>query len=124
MPHKAPTSALRHLWRDHRAVVVAFVLASAITLVFLGRFAVSALYWANPANHDVAIKSWMTPGYVARSYGVAPDVVFTAIPYVPIPGKPRTIAEIAQETGTTTAAVTAAIAGAIATARAADRTVP
>ncbi len=117
MPDR-PASTLRRLWRDHRALLLAFLLALAVTLFFIGRLAVSALYWASPANHDVAIKPWMTPGYIARSYRVKPDVVFTAIPYQPVPGKPRSIAEIAAETGTTPAEVTAAIARAIAAERA------
>ncbi|MFN4157175.1 MAG: hypothetical protein ACK4GO_02035 [Gemmobacter sp.] len=109
---------IRRLWRDQRLAFLAFLAALIVTLVLLGRVAVIAVFWANPANRDVVIKAWMTPGYVARSYRVAPSVVFEAIPYAPIPGDPRTIAQIATETGRSADDITATLQAAILAKRA------
>ena len=64
------------------------------------------------------IQAWMTPGYVAKPYAVDPHLVFDAIPYQPIPGDPRTIAQIAAETGRSVADITGVLQGATAAQRA------
>jgi len=105
-------------WRDHRTLLLAFGATLAVTLYFMVRLIVVTLYWANPAHHDVTIAAWMTPGYIARSYQLAPHVLFEAIGYGPAPGDPRSLRQIADETGRSVDDIAEAIRTAIATARA------
>lgn len=74
---------LKHLWQTQRLVLIAFLLALTVTSFFAIRFTVFTIYWANPAHRDVQIESWMTPGYVARSYRVPPEIVGAALALEP-----------------------------------------
>lgn len=93
------TSGVRKLWRDQKLLVLAFVVALVVVVFFTGRMAASWIYWADPAHHNVEIRSWMTPGYVAKSYHMPPQPMFAALDYQPIPGQPRSLKDIADETG-------------------------
>ena len=70
---------IRHLWDSHRLALMAFVAA----LTALGFFGVktitSAVYWMNPAHQNQPLAGWMTPRYVAQSYGLPPDVLGPAL---------------------------------------------
>ena len=110
-------SALARLWREHRALLLAFVLALALMLFFALRTVVSTIYWSNPARRDLAIEGWMTPGYVARSWRIERDVVAEALGLVP--GERRvSLAELAAERGVPLSEIEAALLEAIAAARA------
>lgn len=61
-------SVWRRLWREQRAVLVAFLVALALAGFFGGRIVVRTIYWANPAHRMQAPEGWMTPGYIARSW--------------------------------------------------------
>ena len=61
-------ATLVRLWRDQRAVLIAFVLALGLTLFFGGRMVLRAIYWADPEHRQQAPEPWMTPGYLARSW--------------------------------------------------------
>ena len=96
-------SAIGRLWREHRALFLAFALALLLTLFFALRTVVHALYWSNPAHLNRPLEPWMTPRYIARSYdltdaeldgllrgiGIDPD----ALPFRP------TLKRIARERG-------------------------
>lgn len=73
-------SALAYLWAHHRPAVVGLTLALAVALVFAVRLAVFTIYWSDPAHREQAIEGWMTPGYIARSWEVEPDVIRDALP--------------------------------------------
>lgn len=62
--------ALRRLWAEQRAVLLAFLLALALAGFFGGRMISRALFWADPAHHHQPPEGWMTPGYIARSWHV------------------------------------------------------
>lgn len=67
------------------ALSIAFVIALLATLWFGGRATMKAVYWADPAHRDQRIAGWMTPGYVARSWSVPPEVIAEALD-LPPPG--------------------------------------
>lgn len=89
---------LGHLWRHHRAPLVAFAASVAVTLFFLGRLAISAAYWSDPAHRDVAPQPWMTARYVARSWGVAPEALRQLMDLDPN-GQPQTFESLAMQRG-------------------------
>lgn len=89
--------AIRHLWAHHRAVLVLFLGAALITLFFLVRLTVFSLYWADPTHRNLAPEAWMTPGYVAHSWGLDPDQVSQALGSAP--GRRRTLEDIARAQG-------------------------
>jgi hypothetical protein len=113
---------LARLWRSHRALVVAFALALALTLVFAARALVFAVYWADPAHRDRAIEGWMTPRYIAHSWDLPPATVGAALGLAPGAGRADgarlTLEEIAEARGTSVAALAAAIEAAAAAHRA------
>lgn len=111
--------ALRYTWAQHRLLLLSFAATLAITLFFLIRAISETLYWANPAHQDVEIRSWMTPGYIAKSYQLEPHFLFDAIPYVPIPGEPRSLRQISDETGRSVEELASVITAAIIAARSA-----
>ncbi|MGI1663215.1 hypothetical protein ACRDNQ_13320 [Palleronia sp. KMU-117] len=66
-----------HLWARHRWLLLGFLVASALALVFTARALVLAAYWSE--HRDEAIAGWMTPGYVGHSWNVPPEVVGAAL---------------------------------------------
>ncbi len=107
---------LRHVWRGHRATVLAFVLAALLT-VFLGaRFTVHAVYWSR--HRDDALAEWMTLGYVAQSWHVERDDLASSLGVEPAAARRMTLAELARLTGRPVAEVEAELQASIAAARA------
>jgi len=62
---------IKHLWTEHRLLLLGFTAATLITLFFLFRFVFFVVYFAN--NRDATIEPWMPIGYIARSYHVERD---------------------------------------------------
>ena len=83
------------LWRRHRILVSAFVLAAVLTLFFAGRFTVQAVYWAN--HRDESITPWMTLGYVAHSWQVPAPEIEARVGLPPPDGHPQPLVELAGE---------------------------
>ncbi len=65
--------------RQHKALSLAFLLATVVTIFFLIRTTVSFVYWSNPDYVDQPIAGWMTPLYVSKSWDLPPDVVANAL---------------------------------------------
>ena len=101
-----------------RAVLLAaaFALALGATGFFAIRFVVHAIYWSQ--HREEPIVSWMTVGYVARSYEVPPELLQEALGITPGERDRRTLAEIAAEQGRDFEALRTALLEAIAAARA------
>lgn len=97
---------------------MAFLLAAAVTLGFAVRFAVFTIYWANPAHHQQPVEGWMTPGYIAHSWHVPPDIVRTALGLPPAEGKPEPLDRLAQKAGLSLAEAIVKVEVAISTERA------
>jgi hypothetical protein len=111
-------SWLGHVWREQRVLLAAAVIALLMALFFAVRLAVFALYWSE--HRDEAIAGWMTPRYIAHSWGVPPAVIGEALGLEPgvRSGPPPTLERIAAERGEPLAEVEAAVAAAIARHRA------
>lgn len=110
-------ATFKQLWRSHKLLVLAFLVALTVTCFFATRFVASSIYWADPAHRDVQIEGWMTPGYVARSYRVSPRVVETALGLDGFAGRGRTMADIAESQGKSLEVIRADIVAAAIAAR-------
>ena len=62
---------IRRIWRKNPILTLAFLLALVACFFFMGRAMNMALILANRADKPVA--GWMTPRYIARSYGLERD---------------------------------------------------
>jgi len=106
---------LKRLWANHPRLLLAFLLASTLSLFFAGRLIVSAAYWAG--HRQEAVQPWMTVGYVGRSWGVDPRQI-DAVAGLPAPdGHPLTLEDIARQRGVPVAEVVAQVEAAIAALR-------
>ena len=94
-------TAARNLWRKHRFLFLAFIVALAVTVFFAARLLMATLYWADPAHYDQPVEGWMTPRYVAHSYNLPPEVVREVLELKTVDGKPRTLTEIAESSDLT-----------------------
>ena len=92
---------MRRLWRDHRLLTAAFLLAVALTTFFAARLVASWIYWNDPAHRDAEIAPWMTPRYVAHSWRLPPEIVAETLDLDPPVGPPPTFGELAAERGVT-----------------------
>jgi hypothetical protein len=66
---------MRSLWRQHPWAPSGFALATLVTLFFLVRLAVQAVYWSDPAHRNMVPQPWMTVGYIGRSWGLDPAAI-------------------------------------------------
>lgn len=93
---------MKRLWQTQKLAVLGFALASAVTLFFLVRLAIHAIYWMDPAHHDMAPQPWMTVGYVAQSWGLDAREIDAKAGF-PTPeqagGHPLTLRDIARRRG-------------------------
>ncbi|KQI72662.1 hypothetical protein AN191_06535 [Loktanella sp. 5RATIMAR09] len=69
---------VKDLWTHNRVAFLAFVIVLCLTTFFGVRTVSQTIYWADPARQNQALAEWMTPRYVARSYGVPPELVKAA----------------------------------------------
>lgn len=104
-------AALRYLWAHHRWAMIGLVAALTIALLFAVRLSIFTIYWADPAHRNQPIEGWMTPGYIARSYDVDPDVIRAALP-TQLDAR-STLARIAAREGVAIDTLIAEIEGAI-----------
>ena len=110
---------MKRLWRDHRLLTAAFLVAGALTTFFAIRLVASWIYWNDPARRDVEIAGWMTPRYVAHSWRLPPEIVAETLGLDRHAGSPPTFAELAAERGVTVEDLAARIESAAETHRAA-----
>ncbi len=91
---------MKQLFKNHPYAASGFLLAMAVTLFFMVRIVVSAVYWADPAHHNETVKPWMTVGYIAKSWKLDPREI-DALAGLPTPENhgPWTIKEIARARG-------------------------
>ncbi len=106
------------LWREHRVLLLAFLAASALALFFAARFAFYVIYWSAPEHRDQPIETWMTIGYIARSYDLPREALADALGVGPPGGGRRpTVEQLARERGVTPEEFRAEIERAIAKLR-------
>ncbi|UYV35880.1 hypothetical protein N4R57_12530 [Rhodobacteraceae bacterium D3-12] len=72
-------SLFRHLWSHHRPSLIVFLVAAAASLFFIARLVAFTVYWSDPAHRNLVPEAWMTPGYVAHSWGRDPRELALAI---------------------------------------------
>jgi hypothetical protein len=91
---------LASLWQHNRGLLIAFVLALAVTLFFAVRLALFTLYWQDPAHRNEPIAGWMTLGYVAHSWHLKPQEVDAALGLTRDPAQGRiSLEKLAQDRG-------------------------
>lgn len=87
------------LFKAHPIAGPGFLLALALTLFFAGRLVLDMVYWADPAHRDQTPQAWMTPRYIAHSWGMDPKELGREL-NLPKPKKERpTLAYIAEMRG-------------------------
>lgn len=106
--------AVRHLWAHHRLAFLAFLAAAAVMLFFTVRLVIFTVYWADPMHRNQPPEPWMTPGYIAHSWGLDPDTVIAALGVVPRPGERPTLEQIAKDRGVPVEVVIAEVAALLA----------
>ena len=107
---------IARLWRSHRLALIAFVVAALVSLVLAGRTVAFYVYWADSGHIEQPVESWMTVGYVARSWKVDPDLLRAVLDLDA--GDRRPIGRIARDLGIAETELLAKIDAAIAEARA------
>ncbi len=90
---------LRLLWQSHKGLVLAFALAAGVTVFFLTRSVLFAIYWADPAHRFQPIEAWMTPRYIGYSYDLPAEDVAAMLGLTGTPAFRPTLARIAGERG-------------------------
>lgn len=76
------------LLKAHPIAGPGFLLALALTLFFAGRLVLDMVYWADPAHRNQTPQAWMTPRYIAHSWGMDPKELGRAL-NMPKPSKER-----------------------------------
>lgn len=102
-------AALPYLWARHRPALVIMVIAAAFAAFFALRLVAFWIYWSEPAHHNQQIQPWMTPGYVARSYGVDPVEIRDMLAVPQDAPRGSTLEDIARMTGRDTGALIAVL---------------
>lgn len=99
----------------NRWLVIGFVLAAIVTLALGARLVTRAVYWAT--HQELPIEGWMTVGYVARSHGLEPTDLISALgpPYTL--GDRRPLVGIAEARGVSLDVMAAELETAIKRAR-------
>jgi hypothetical protein len=90
---------MTRLWRNQRYLVLAFGVATALTLFFAVRAVLFALLWADPNHGMHPVEDWMTPRFIVHAYDLAPEQVAKALS-LPVGSHPRLpLAELAHDQG-------------------------
>jgi hypothetical protein len=93
---------LQSLWALHRVALVAFLVTFCVAGYFAFNAIAAAIYWSDPRHQDQLLAPWMTPRYVAQSYGIPPNVLGPALFFDPgDPPRRRRLEEIADANGVT-----------------------
>lgn len=74
-----------HLWHTHKLLLLAFILAATLTILFAVRMVVLGIYWSNPDHQNQPLEGWMSPRYVAYSYGLEREEVRQILGFDPAP---------------------------------------
>ncbi|WP_372840165.1 hypothetical protein [Phaeovulum sp.] len=90
---------LQRLWRNNRIALIGFVIAALAVAFFAVRMLVFTIYFADPAHRLAPIRGWMTPGMVARTRHLPPEVVADALGLDLTGPRRKTLNEIAAERG-------------------------
>lgn len=113
---------LARAWAEQRWLLLAFLAAVLVAAFFALRLVIFTIHWSDPARREQPPAGWMTPGYVAHSWGVDRKVVLEALglpdPALGLEGRRATLEEIARARGVPLAQLLADLAVALAHAEA------
>ena len=73
LPISGMLNGIKHLWQRNKFLLLAFGFAAIATVFFATRMIVLGIYWADPDHQNQPLEGWMTPRYVAYSYGLEAD---------------------------------------------------
>jgi hypothetical protein len=105
---------LRRAWAEQRPLLLAFVAALGLTLVFAIAEVRLVERWSDRAGRDPALAGWMTLRYVAHSWNVPPEVITGALALErPPSGKRITLSDLAAARGVPLDSLTATLQTAI-----------
>ena len=107
---------MKSLFKSHPYAASGFLVAAAVTLFFMVRIVMSAIYWSDPAHHNESVKPWMTVGYIAKSWHLDPRSI-DILSGMPAPGDghgPWTMKEVALSRGVEVATIINQVNAAIA----------
>lgn len=93
------TRRLAHLWRHHRVLLIAFIAALAVTLLFSLRTIVFLVYWSDPEHRDQPLEGWMTPRYIAHSHHLPLDAIAGMLAITPEQERRPTLEALANRRG-------------------------
>lgn len=88
-------TSIAHLWRHHKLLLLAFVVAALVTLAFAVRTIMFALYWSDPAHRRQQLEAWMPLRYVAYSWQLDPARIAAAFGVEDQQGRRLTVGQIA-----------------------------
>ena len=103
-------------FRKNALLLLAFVVLLAVAAVFAIGAIRHARDWDIAA--DQPIEAWMTPRYIAHSWGLPRDMMMETLKLEPSPDGPQPLSEIAEERGVPVADLIAQIEAAVAEFRA------
>lgn len=88
----------KHLWRVAPIATALLSLSIVVLLIFTLRLGM--FFFRPPPPKDVVIEPWMTPGFVAHSWHIPPDVMGAAMQIEPRKGgRPQNLEYIAEQKG-------------------------
>lgn len=86
-------------FKHNKLATSIFLLAAGVFLFFTIRLVFFLLYWADPSHRQQAPEPWMTPRYVAHSWGLDPQEVRNSIGLTERPKSRPTLKYIATQRG-------------------------
>lgn len=69
----------KRLWQNAPIATIVLLVSLAIAGLFAVRSVALWVYWQDPQHRAQAIEPWMTPKYIAHSWGVPPNVVLDTL---------------------------------------------
>lgn len=112
------TTHLKRLWAAAPVATALLILALGASVVFGVR---AAVFWSSAPpwiERQQPIEPWMTPRYVARSWGVPPRDLMQALKApMPPPDGPMSLRDLADRRGVTTEQIIAEAEAAVAALR-------
>jgi len=86
-----------------------FGLAAALTLFFVVRAVMFAVFWMDPHRDRHPVEPWMTPRYIVRTYNIPRDALADVLDLHPGDSPKMPLDKLAQERGKDTAAMVSAV---------------
>tara|TARA_R110002111_G_scaffold181739_2_gene247279 strand:+ start:469 stop:879 length:411 start_codon:yes stop_codon:yes gene_type:complete len=86
-----------------------FVLAATLTLIFVMRAALFAVFWMDPHRDRHPVKPWMTPRYIVRTYDIPREVLAETLNLKAGDSPKKPLGALARERGVAAAQMVGAV---------------